>query len=91
MTCLHIHTTVAEIGPAAWDRLTDGQPQLSPRYLLALEETGCVGTGTGWHPRHLGLWEGQKLIAALPCYEKLHSFGEYVFDWAWARASAWRI
>jgi uncharacterized protein len=45
-----------------------------------------VGPGTGWQPCHLTLWHGDRLAAALPLYRKSHSYGEYVFDWAWADA-----
>jgi predicted N-acyltransferase len=55
-------------------------------YLRALEDTGCVQPQTGWQPQHLSLWQGDRLVAACPLYLKAHSYGEYVFDWAWARA-----
>ena len=55
-------------------------------YLEALERTGCVGPGTGWQPLHMTLWRGRTLVAAAPLYAKSHSYGEYVFDWAWADA-----
>ena len=55
-------------------------------FLEALERTGCVGRGTGWQPAHLTLWRGRELTAAAPLYVKSHSYGEYVFDWAWADA-----
>ncbi|MDV7401118.1 peptidogalycan biosysnthesis protein, partial [Arthrospira platensis SPKY1] len=41
---------------------------------------------TGWTPCWITLWQGETLAAACPVYEKTHSYGEYVFDWAWARA-----
>ena len=41
---------------------------------------------TGWEPHHLTLWSGTELKAAAPLYRKHHSYGEYVFDWAWADA-----
>jgi hypothetical protein len=54
--------------------------------LLALEQTGCVGDGTAWQPRHLLLIEKGTLVGAVPLYLKYDSYGEYVFDWAWANA-----
>lgn len=78
-----------------WDRLaaaaaedsSSTQPFVRHAYLEALERAGCVGPGTGWHPCHLTLWDGQdRLCAAAPLYLKAHSYGEYVFDWAWADA-----
>jgi predicted N-acyltransferase len=41
---------------------------------------------TGWQPDHIGVYDDDTLIAALPGYLKTHSYGEYVFDWAWAEA-----
>ncbi len=55
-------------------------------YLLALEASGSATAATGWHPRWLGLWQGQHLRAACVLYLKSHSYGEYVFDWSWADA-----
>jgi len=56
-------------------------------FLKALEDAGCVGPRTGWHPRHLVVREpGGTLIGAAPAYLKTHSQGEYVFDYGWADA-----
>ena len=79
-------TSINEIPAADWDALTDGTPLLSHAFLSALENTGCVGKGTGWNPRHLVVKRGGQLIGAMPLYLKSHSYGEYVFDWAWADA-----
>ena len=79
-------TSINEIPAADWDALTDGTPLLSHTFLSALESTGCVGKGTGWNPRHLVVKRGGQLIGAMPLYLKSHSYGEYVFDWAWADA-----
>ena len=63
------------------------QPFLRHEFLRALELAGCVGEDTGWIPRHLLLRDATGApAAAVPAYLKLHSFGEYVFDWAWADA-----
>ncbi len=78
--------SLANIPAPAWDHLTQGHPALSHAFLLALEAAGCVGPGTGWTPRHATLWSGGALVAAMPLYAKTHSYGEYVFDWAWADA-----
>lgn len=83
--------SLAEVAPTEWDAIACDErsvlaPALSHAFLETLERTGCVGDGTGWTPRHATLWREGKLIAALPMYEKTHSFGEYVFDWAWAEA-----
>lgn len=56
-------------------------------FLNALETSGCVGAGTGWLPVHLSLTDAAgKLAGAMPLYLKSHSYGEFVFDWAWADA-----
>jgi predicted N-acyltransferase len=63
------------------------QPFLRHEFLHAMEASGCVGAGTGWLPRHLLLEDARgRLRAAVPLYLKSHSYGEYVFDWAWADA-----
>lgn len=79
---------LSSISAHAWDALAGGQACLTHAFLTALEDCACVGPGTGWAPHHLVLQEGDTLLAALPQYEKLHSYGEYVFDWAWADAYA---
>ena len=73
-----------------WDALVDsdpgGNPFLRHAFLRALEEGGCASAATGWEPHHLLVHEGDRLVAAAPVYRKFHSYGEYVFDWAWAEA-----
>ena len=61
-------------------------PFVSHAFLSALEDHGCVGGNTGWQPQHLTLTDHGQLIGALPMYLKDHSWGEFVFDWAWADA-----
>lgn len=71
---------------AAWDGLGDGNPFTSHRFLLALEDSGSVGPGTGWQPRHMLAHQAGKLLGAMPLYLKSHSQGEYIFDFNWADA-----
>ena len=82
--------SVAEVDARAWDTLLERQPSPTPfmshAYLRALEEAGCALPGTGWQPLALLLEDGDGLAAATPLYLKSHSWGEYVFDWAWADA-----
>ncbi|WP_319825000.1 GNAT family N-acetyltransferase [Thalassovita sp.] len=84
--------SLAQIDPAAWDacaRAGDGRapdPFTTHRFLSALEDSGSVGPGTGWQPRHLAAYAGDRLIACAPMYAKSHSQGEYVFDHSWAHA-----
>ena len=80
--------SLAAIPAADWDALAGGQPFLRHAFLNALETTGCVGADTGWLPRHVALRDQGRWVAAAPLYLKEHSYGEYVFDWAWARAYA---
>jgi uncharacterized protein len=77
---------LVSIRASDWDALTNGQPLLSHAFLTALHETGCAGPGTGWRPCYVTAWRDDTLIGALPLYSKTHSYGEYVFDWAWADA-----
>jgi len=77
---------VSVLGAKEWDALTDGSPILSHAFLSALEQTGCVGAGTGWQPYPITVRDNGKLVGATPLYLKGHSYGEYVFDWAWADA-----
>lgn len=55
-------------------------------YLRALHESGSASAETGWQPQFVSIWAGDELVAACPAYLKSHSYGEYVFDWAWADA-----
>ena len=75
---------------AQWNALLAQQPSATPfmrhEYLLALHESGSADATTGWAPRFLSIHEGEDLVAACPLYLKDHSYGEYVFDWAWADA-----
>ena len=79
---------IAAVSAEDWNRLLSGaQPFLRHEFLHALEATGCVSADTGWQPHHMLAYDDQKqLIAALPLYLKDHSYGEFVFDWAWANA-----
>lgn len=80
--------SMAEIDADQWNALTNGRyPFLTHEFLSAAEQGGCVSPQTGWLPRHLFIpAEGGGIRAAMPLYEKSHSWGEFVFDWAWAHA-----
>ena len=76
-----------------WDRLLARQPDgaacgpfMRHAYLAALHTSGSAVPATGWTPQWVTLWQGNDLHAAAPLYVKPHSYGEYVFDWAWADA-----
>ncbi len=83
---IELADSLAEVPAADWDALGDGSVLTSHAFLHGLETTGCVGKGSGWTPRHLLLYQGEALVGAVPLYLKSHSYGEYVFDWAWADA-----
>jgi predicted N-acyltransferase len=85
-----IVSSLTEIGQQRWDTLlalqSDANPFLSYAFLHALHESGCASAESGWEPQFLTLWQDEQLVAAMPLYLKWHSYGEYVFDWAWADA-----
>ncbi len=81
--------SIEDVSREAWNALVpkEGFPFVSWEFLRALETSGSTASETGWHPSHLTLWEGTRLIAAAPAYRKDHSYGEFVFDWSWASAA----
>ena len=83
-----IHQSLLDIPEDQWDRVNvDSNPFTSYAFLSSLEESASIGYKTGWLPRYLAIYDDRgNLTGALPMYEKHHSWGEYVFDWAWAQA-----
>ncbi len=82
-----VHSGIAEIAAAEWNRLAGTDyPFLKHEFLQLAEQTRCVSPEQGWTPRHLSIEVDGRLRAAMPLYEKSHSWGEFVFDWAWANA-----
>jgi len=80
---------IDDIPAREWNALVrDNNPFLEHAFLAALEHHGAVGNHTGWQPRHLIVTDNGRLCGAVPLYLKDHSFGEFVFDWAWANAYA---
>jgi len=79
---------IAEIAPADWDACAGtANPFVRHAFLRALERSGSAVGERGWLPRHATLTDGAgRIVAVAPMYLKSHSFGEYVFDWAWADA-----
>ena len=88
MDRLTTHSAIAEIPADQWNRLAgNDSPFLRHEFLDAMERHGCVGESMGWVPQHLALRDAHgRLLAAAPCYLKFNSYGEFVFDWSWARA-----
>lgn len=79
--------SIHQVDAEQWNRLYPSDyPFVRHEFLAALEDTGCTLPVTGWQVQHLLVSEGGQLIAAMPGYIKTHSYGEYVFDWAWADA-----
>ena len=85
---LSVAESIEQVRPEDWDRVAGGHdPFLSHAFLHALERSGCACDSSGWSARHLLLHASDgRLAAAVPLYLKSHSFGEFVFDWAWADA-----
>ena len=80
-------SSLAEVPRVAWNALErGGNPFLDWAYLEGLERSGAVGEDTGWQPCHLVIEDAGQLLGALPLYRKDHSWGEFVFDFAWADA-----
>ena len=94
---LRLLENLSGVHAADWNRLAAGHPLLSHEFFHALHSTGCASADSGWLPQFLTLWDktapgnaggptAPRLKAAMPLYLKSHSYGEYVFDWAWADA-----
>lgn len=88
---IDVRDSLADITPEQWNALCDdGNPFLRHEFLHTLDATGCLGQATGWYPRYFLLWSGEdalrELVGAVPAYVKTNSYGEFVFDWAWAEA-----
>ena len=85
-----VHDSVSGIDAALWDELLARHPDASPfmqhAYLAALEHSASACAATGWKPVCISFERGGALLGACMLYEKDHSYGEYVFDWAWANA-----
>ena len=86
---LRVIQSLSEISEVDWNALLtpDAGPFLQYAFLNTLEKTGCVGGKTGWQVAHLLAEDAEsRLLGAMPLYLKQHSYGEFVFDWAWAQA-----
>ncbi len=83
--------SISKVKAADWNALFPADYPFSRyEFLQALELGGSVGSSsgreTGWLVRHFVVWQEGQLIAAVPAYIKLHSYGEYLFDWSFAEA-----
>jgi uncharacterized protein len=83
---VEFHRSIHGLGPQQWNALGAGDnPFTRYEFLAALERSHCVGPGSGWEPRYLTLRDERGLAAGAAAYLKRHSFGEFVFDFAWAK------
>ena len=84
---ISFYNSVSDITKLEWQRVFSNQnPFTSFEYMNALEQSQCVSKASGWLPKHIVVKLSDVIVAIIPCYEKSHSWGEYVFDWAWAEA-----
>ena len=87
---IRVLTTPLEVNALLWNGLLEKQQNPNPfmrhEYLCAMHDSGSAAPVTGWTPRFITMWQGDALAAACALYIKTHSYGEYVFDWAWANA-----
>ncbi len=83
---LRVVQSLAGVPAADWNALSQGDPFVSHEFLSALIDTGCASARSGWQPQIILLEKDDKLAGAMTVFRKSHSYGEYVFDWAWADA-----
>ena len=84
---IHFIESIKNIDETTWNNLVDSDyPFMKHSFLLSLEESKCVGEGTGWYTFHLVVKEEEDVIALMPMYIKTDSHGEFIFDWSWADA-----
>lgn len=86
MESLQVVESLAGVDPAEWNELAGPQPFVRHEFLSALIDTGCAAAGSGWLPQFVLMRRAGALVGAMPLFLKSHSYGEYVFDWAWADA-----
>ena len=81
-------SSLAEVGKSEWDSLNASEhPFTSYDFLNSLEISNSVSSKTGWNPQHIIVKnEKGNIIGVSPNYLKMHSYGEYIFDHAWANA-----
>jgi predicted N-acyltransferase len=85
---IRVVDSLAGVDPAEWNALAGPQPFTRHEFLSALIDTGCADARSGWAPRFVLARRAGALVGAMPLFAKSHSYGEYVFDWAWADAHA---
>ncbi len=79
--------SIEQVDERAWRALEPPHfPFFDYEFLRTLERSGSVGDASGWEPSYLVCKDGERVLGALPLYLKTDSYGEYIFDWEWARA-----
>lgn len=87
MLTVRAHSSIQSIGREAWNALGNTDfPFADFLYFQALEASGSVGGETGWEPVYLTVEKNKEVVGGSYLYLKRHSYGEYIFDWAWAEA-----
>ncbi|RUO40380.1 GNAT family N-acetyltransferase [Idiomarina aquatica] len=81
-------SSVTAIAQSDWDNLVGRcYPFMRYGFFLALEQGGSIGQQRGWLPQYAVVYDdSNRLIAIMPWFKKTHSYGEYLFDWAFAEA-----
>lgn len=84
---IELCSSIEQVEPAQWQAIfTNDYPFQQWSFLFALEKSGSVGNPSGWLTQHILIYKQDILVAAMPAYLKTNSYGEYMFDWNWARA-----
>ncbi len=85
---IRLLASAAEIPRTLWPRVaaTD-DPFLNADFLTVVEEEGAAAHASGWQAAHLLASDalGQP-VGLLPLYWKMHSHGDFIYDWSWAAA-----
>ncbi|MEK8045983.1 GNAT family N-acetyltransferase [Ideonella margarita] len=85
-----VHADPGSVDAVAWDALLAAQSEPTPfmrhAYLAAMHASGSATEATGWLPQFITVHHREQLLCATVAWQKTHSYGEYVFDWAWADA-----
>ena len=87
---LQVEDSIKNIGEKEYRKIWQADPYknlfTSWEYLSILEESNCIGQETRWVINFFTLQKNGQIKIVAPCFLKFHSYGEYVFDWAWAEA-----
>ena len=84
---VNVHDSITSLDKKLYNDIVDSEnPFLEYEFLEALEKSECVGPYNPWNPRYVILTDKDKIVGAITSYIKLDSYGEYIFDWEWARA-----